>query len=75
MVRAVAWLYHHMGHFPGSLVLPALIVVSVTGIFLASAHAIVGTRNIIGTITPPLSMALAFMIYTTIVLRRTNRER
>ncbi len=74
MIRAVAWLYHHLPAHPIRLVLPALITVAVTGSGLASAHALVGTPGIVQTIAPALSVAFAFNIYTTVKLRRVERR-
>lgn len=72
MVRAVAWLYHRLSTLPAGLVLPAVIVVSVTGSCLASAHAVVGTPNISKTIIPALSVAFIFNIYTAAKLQRMD---
>ena len=76
MVRAVAWLYHRMSHFRSGLdlVLPAAIIVSVSGTCLASAHTLVGTPNIIKTISPALSVALFFNIFTATKLRRARSK-
>ena len=72
MVCAVAWLYHQMSSWPTvwPLVLPALIVVAVTGSCLATAHALVGTPNIVRTIAPALSVAFVFNLYTARKLHR-----
>jgi hypothetical protein len=70
MVRAVAWLYSHLSLPAVRLVLPALIVVSITGSCLATAHSLVGTANIVRTIAPALSVAFVFNIYTALKLRR-----
>jgi hypothetical protein len=72
LVRAVAWLYHRLPPRPLRLVLPGLITVTVTGTCLATAHALVGTPDIVQTVAPPLSVALAFCIYTAFMLRRAE---
>jgi hypothetical protein len=74
MVRAVAWLYHHLPAHPTRLVLPALITVAVTGSCLATAHGLVGTPNIVQTIAPALSVAFAFNIYTAVKLRKEEGD-
>ena len=73
MVHTVAWLYHHLPAHSTRLVLPALITVAVTGSCLATAHALVGTSNIVQTISPALSVAFLFNIYTTVKLRRGDK--
>lgn len=62
MVRAVAWLYNHVPAHLTRMVLPALITVAVTGSCLATAHALVGTADIVQTIAPALTVAFAFNI-------------
>ncbi len=75
MVHAVAWLCHHLPDCSMRLVLPALITVAVTGSCLAAAHALVGTRNIIQTIAPALTVAFVFNVYTAVKLRRQEGRR
>jgi hypothetical protein len=72
MVRAVTWLYHRLPENSARIVLPALITVLVTGSCLAGAHTITGTANIISTITPAISVAFLFNVYTTLKLRRAT---
>jgi len=47
----------------------------VTGSCLAAAHALVGTRNIIQTIAPALTVAFVFNVYTAVKLRRQEGRR
>ena len=72
MVRAAAWLYHRMFHLRAGLdrLLPVVIIVLVTGTCLASAHALVGTPQIIKTISPGLGVAFVFNLFTVTKLRR-----
>ncbi|MBC8289020.1 MAG: hypothetical protein H8E37_01775 [Planctomycetes bacterium] len=70
MVRAVTWLYHRLPAHPSRVVLPAVATVSVTGSCLTTAHALVGTRSIVQTIAPALSVAFAFNIFTAVKLGR-----
>jgi hypothetical protein len=70
MVRAIAWLYARMSHLPFGLVLPAVIVVLVTGSCLAAAHVLAGTAHIVATIAPALGVAFVFNVYTAMKLQR-----
>lgn len=70
MVGAVTWIFHRMPDSPIRLVLPAVLVVLVTGTTMATAHAIAGTANIATTIAPPLITALLFNILTAFQLQR-----
>ena len=72
MVRAVAWLYHRVPASPLRLVVPALTTVAVTGSCLATAHALVGTPDIVQTIAPPLSVAFSFCVYTAFKIQRVE---
>ena len=72
MVRAVTWLYHHLPVGSTRLVLPALITVAVTGSCLATAHALVGTPHIVTTITPAITVAFLFNVYTAVKLQRAE---
>ena len=71
MVRLVSWLFLRV---PPStrLFLPALLTVLVTGSCLAAAHVVAGTPEILRTIAPALSVAMAFNMYTAFTLKRTN---
>ena len=77
MVHAVAWLYHRMSHLGSGLdrILPAAVMVLGSGTCLASAHALVGTREIFKTIAPGLGIALVFNLVTATKLRRARLER
>lgn len=55
---------------PAQAVLPALMTVSVSGSVLVLAHLLAGTPNILTTIAPALSVAFAYCLYTTHVIRR-----
>ena len=75
MVRAVTWLYHRLPVNQARTVLPALVMVTVTGSCLATVHALVGTPHIAQTIAPALSVAFAFNVYTAAKLRREGERR
>jgi hypothetical protein len=72
LVRAVTWLYHLLPAQRLRLVLPGLITVTITGSCLATAHALVGTPDIMRTIAPALSVAFGFCVYTAYTLRRAE---
>jgi ABC-type antimicrobial peptide transport system permease subunit len=71
MVRFVTALYSHVPRST-QLVLPALLTVAATGTCLASIHALVGTRDIVRTIAPALSVAFVFNVFTAAKLRRLD---
>ncbi len=54
--------------------IPTLATMCLTGGSLIILHNLIGTPEIIKTITPPQSLALAFCIYTTYKLHRQSRE-
>ena len=72
MVRAAAWLYHRMSHLRAGLdrLVPVVIIVLGTGTCLASAHALVGTPQILTTISPGLGVAFVFNLFTVTKLRQ-----
>jgi len=56
------------------MILPATITVAITGSCLATAHAIVGTPEIIPTIAPALIVAFSFNLYTTFKLHHNAND-
>lgn len=70
MVRLVSWIYHLLPVHSARIVSAALITVSITGSCLATAHAVVGTPEIVSTIAPALAVAFFFNVYTASMLRR-----
>lgn len=75
MVRSVSWLYQRLFGNVFQLILPAVITVAITGTALATAHTMVGTANIIGTIAPALTVALCFNLFTTFKVRKSATTR
>jgi hypothetical protein len=75
MVRSVSWLYQRLSGNVFQLILPAVITVAITGTALATAHSMVGTANIIGTIAPALTVALCFNLFTTFKIRKSATTR
>lgn len=71
MVKSVCWLYQRLPATPLRMVLPAMITVSLTGTLLLTAHLIVGTADIAGTLIPALTVALCFNLFTTFRIRQS----
>ncbi|NOQ34487.1 MAG: hypothetical protein GQ569_01150 [Methylococcaceae bacterium] len=74
MVHAVSWIYHRLPKNSWQILLPAIFTVSVTGSCLAAIHYTVGTPEIIYTISPALSVAFAFCLYTAYKLRKASHK-
>ena len=72
IIRIVTLLFHLLDNNPLRLILPALMTVSCSGIFLTLAHRMVGTPRIGHTIFPVLAVSFLFCIYTTIKLYRSS---
>ena len=72
MARTVEIIFLHMPDNHFRLVLPAVITVCMTGSSLVLVHTLVGTPRIIYTITPALTVAFIFCVYTTIKFHRTT---
>jgi len=69
MVKIVTWLYYKINFTPLSLILPAMLTVLFTGSGLITIHYVFGTPYILKTVTPALSVALIFCIYTSYKLK------
>ncbi len=74
MVRLVSWLYNLLPVTFMRMILPAIITATITGSCLATAHAIVGTPEIIRTIAPALIVAFCFNLYTTFKLQDSAND-
>ncbi len=74
MVHAVSWIYRRLPNNFWQLILPAIFTVSFTGSCLAAIHYAVGTPEIIYTISPALSVAFAFCLFTAYKLRRATHK-
>lgn len=68
MVRIVTWLFHHVPRAT-QLILPPGITVLFTGSCLAALHQLAGTPDILRTITPAVSVAFFFNVFTAFQLR------
>jgi hypothetical protein len=74
MVRSVAWFYALFSGRRLRLVLPALLTVAITGSCLVLAHTLVGTRSIVHTIAPALTVAFVFNVYATMKIHRSEKS-
>ena len=70
MVRVVTIIFYRLPNNPLRIVLSALITVSITGTGLVLAHTWAGTPKIVTTITPALTIAFVFCLYTALKLHR-----
>lgn len=69
MVNFVTWIFYK-NYFPSlRLILPAVLTVTCTGSVLIAVHFLVGTPNILKTVTPALSFAFMFCLYTSYKLK------
>lgn len=65
MVRTITTLYRKLSASKTRYVFPAVITVGCTGSCAALAHYIVGTPQIVQTLSPALTVALLFGFFTT----------
>lgn len=73
MVRSVTGIYRQLPENILRLFLPAVVTVSIIGSGLAFIHYVVGTPRIISTISPALTVAFVFCIYTAYKLHKLQR--
>ncbi len=73
MIRMVTIFYYRLPDMFLQLVLPAMLTVSFTGSCLAYIHYLIGTPNIVYTITPALSVAFIFCLFTTFKLKNEKK--
>ncbi|QDT44214.1 hypothetical protein Pan241w_43220 [Gimesia alba] len=64
MVHAVTFLFHRFQKPFVKVILPAVLVNSVTGFCLVSVHTLMGTPRVFATILPALTVAFSFCIFT-----------
>lgn len=74
MVHLVTWFYRHLPVSKITFILPALLTVTMTGSCLIGMHLFIGTPEIINTVLPALSVALAFSLFTTFKLTRQRYQ-
>tara|TARA_R110002111_G_scaffold247140_4_gene310126 strand:+ start:16693 stop:17097 length:405 start_codon:yes stop_codon:yes gene_type:complete len=65
MVQAVTFLFHHFQKPFAKVILPAILVNSVTGFCLLSVHTLMGTPRVLATIIPVLIVAVSFCLFIT----------
>lgn len=73
MVHLVTYLYHKFTHPIAKLIMPAIVTVSLTSVCLVNIHLMVGTPQVFYTISPALSIAFAFCLYTSFKLHKISQ--
>ncbi len=73
MLRFVTYLYHQYQHPVAKQLMPAIVTVSLTSLCLVSIHTLIDTPNILYTVTPALSVAFIFCLYTAFKLHKINK--
>ena len=69
MVKIVAWFYYKLHFTKLRFILPAMVTIFCTGSVLIAIHYIIGTPYILKTVTPALSVAFIFCLYTSYKLK------
>lgn len=69
MVKIVTWFYYRIYFKQLRFILPAIITVFCTGSVLIAIHYIIGTPYILKTVSPALSVAFIFCLYTSYKLK------
>ena len=70
MIKLVTAIFHRLPDNPLRIILAAFITVSITGSGLMLAHSVANTPRIIATISPALTVAFVFCLYTALKLHR-----
>ncbi len=68
MVRAVTFLFHWFQNPMARIILPAMIVVSISCLCLVNVHTMMGTPRVFYTIMPGLTVAFCFCLVTSFKL-------
>ncbi|MCP3852395.1 MAG: hypothetical protein GY694_19520 [Gammaproteobacteria bacterium] len=74
MVKGVTFFNSFFHTVVTSLILPPLIVSFITAICLFSIHSIIGTRDIVTTLWPALTVGFIFCCYSSYRLNFINKE-
>lgn len=69
MVKIVTWFYYRIYFKQLRFILPAMATVFCTGSVLITIHYLIGTPYILKTVTPALSVAFIFCLYTSYKLK------
>ncbi len=75
MVWIVSWWFSRIRQPALRVLLPGVFTVGLTGTCLFIVHKIVGTPAVLQTITPALSVAFLFCLYTSIKLNRIEPKK
>lgn len=70
MVHVVGCLYFRIPGHPARLFLPTVITIGSSGLVLALSHLVIGTKSILATIIPSLSVGVVFNLLITFKLWR-----
>ena len=74
MVRAVTWLYKILPKTFFQMILPGFLTVCFTGSCLTGIHYLAGTPEIFYTVSPALTVAFLFNVFTTFKLIKLDRS-
>jgi len=74
MVHTVTFLFHYFQKPFAKVILPAILVNSVTGVCLVSVHTLMGTPRVLATIIPALTVAVSFCIFTACKLMKLFQQ-
>jgi len=69
MVKIITWFYFKLNFSRLRFILPAIATVFCTGSVLVTIHYVIGTPYILKTVTPALSVAFIFCLYTSYKLK------
>jgi len=75
MVHTITLLFHRFHHPFIKVLLPAVIVVCSTSLFLYTVHLVMGTPRILATILPAITVAFSFCLFTSFKLLRIHQQR
>jgi hypothetical protein len=75
MVRAVTFLFHWFQNPVAKIVLPAMIVVSISCLCLVNVHTMMGTPRVFYTIIPGLTVAFCFCLVTSFKLHYLYQQK
>ncbi len=73
LVKLVTYLFNTIRHVKFKLIMPTIITVSLTSSFIINIHILVGTPNILFTVLPAITIAIAFCLLTTFKLNKNSQ--
>jgi hypothetical protein len=75
MIHVATYIFYKLFNSIMRMILPSVITVGFTGSCLVFMHYCIGTPNIFYTVTPALSVAFAFCLFTTFKLRYNMKRK